>query len=357
MLDKQEDKHRYLIGGIFGLPDRIPDLAEPGGESWLFQRSGTLRVANARSAFFLIGQTFHPRKVWLPSYLCEAVVRGFQAAKVPMEFFPVNDRLLCENTEWLEHVQRGDLVLRINYFGFLNMDPVFGEAISRGALIVDDAAQALLTEGIGDSASFVVYSPRKFIGVPDGGFLVSMIPTPREWPTLQPVPTVWWLETFSAAQLRRDFDLGNGSRDWFSKFQSAEQTAPTGPFAMSEFSGHLLDHAYDFSTITLNRRANYLQLLKHLQDFALFQELPVGVVPLGFPVRLHDRDVVRQELMREQVFPPVHWALNGLVPDSFVASHSLAREIMTLPCDQRYDGNDMRRVSEVFLRTHSTTRR
>jgi hypothetical protein len=314
-------------------------------------------MVNARSAFFLLGQTFRPRKVWLPSYLCEAVVRGFQAATVPMEFFPVNDHLLCENTGWLEHVQRGDLVLRINYFGFLNRDPAFEEAIRRGAWIVDDAAQALLTKGIGDSARFVVYSPRKFVGVPDGGFLVRMISDHKEWPTLQPVPSTWWLETCSASQRRRDFDLGGGGLDWFSKFQNAEQTAPSGSFAMSEFSGHLLDHAFNFSTIAQNRRANYLQLLKYLHDFALFQKLPEGVVPLGFPVRLHNRDAVRQELMREQVFPPIHWDLNGLVPDSFVASHSLARETMTLPCDQRYDGDNMRRISEVFLRIHVTTRR
>jgi hypothetical protein len=351
MPDQQEAKHRRLIGGVFGLPDRVPKLVEPGGKSWLFQRPGTLRVVNARSAFFLLGQTFLPHKVWLPSYLCEAVVQGFQAAKVAMEFFPVNDCLRCENSRWLERVQPGDLVLRINYFGFQNTDPVFWEAISRGAWIVDDAAQALLTEGIGDAAHFVVYSPRKFIGVPDGGFLVSMIPAPGEWPALQPVPPGWWLETFFASQLRRDFELGSGRRDWFPRFQAAEQNAPKGPFAMSEFSGHLLDHAFNYSAITQNRRANYLQLLKHLHEFALFQELPAGIVPLGFPVRLHSRDAVLRGLMREQVFPPIHWALNGLVPDAFVASHNLARETMTLPCDQRYDGDDMRRISEVFLRS------
>lgn len=357
MPDEQEDKHRRLIGGVFGLPERVHELAEPVGETWLFQRLGTVRVVNARSAFFLIGKTLRPRKVWLPSYLCEAVVQGFQGAAVPMEFFPVNDRLHCESTGWLERVQRGDLVLRINYFGFVNTDPVFGEAISRGAWVVDDAAHALLTKDIGAAASFVVYSPRKFIGVPDGGFLVPMIPTEISWPPLQPVPTVWWLETFSASQLRRDFDLGSLGRDWFPKFQNAEQTAPTGSFAMSEFSAHLLDQCFDFSTIALNRRANYLQLLKHLHDFALFKELPAGVVPLGFPVRLRDRDAVRQELFRKQVFSPVHWALNGLVPDSFAASHRLAKETMTLPCDQRYDRDDMRRVSEAFLQTRVTTRR
>jgi hypothetical protein len=314
-------------------------------------------MVNARSAFSFLGQALQPRKAWLPSYLCQAVVQGFQAAAVPMEFFPVNDRLHCENAGWLKHIQPGDLVLRVNYFGFVNTDPVFEEAISRGAWIVDDAAQALLTKDIGTAASFVIYSPRKFVGVPDGAFLVPMISAPRQWPAVQPVPTAWWLGTFSASQLRRDFDLGVTSRDWYAAFQGAERTAPIGSFAMSEFSGHLLDQCFDFSVIARIRRVNYLQLLKLLGDFALFRELPAGVVPIGFPVRLHHRDAVRQELFREQVFPPVHWALSGWMPDSFAASHNLAKEMMTLPCDQRYDGDDMQHVSEAFLRALVTARR
>lgn len=350
----QADKPRRLIGGVFGLPGQIP-AAKPNGESWPFQRPGTLRTVNARSAFYLLGKIYRPRKAWLPSYLCEAVALGFQAAAIPIEFFPVNEQLVCENIQWLEYVQPGDLVLRINYFGFLNRDPVFGEAIRRGAWLVDDAAQALLTKGVGDAARFVVYSPRKFVGVPDGGFLVPMISDPKEWPALQPVTSSWWLEAFSATQLRRDFDLGSSSRDWFSKFQNAEQTAPNGAFVMSEFSGQLLDHAFDYSTIADRRRANYRHLLKHLHDFALFQELPEGVVPLGFPVRIQNRDAVRQELMQAKVFPPIHWPLKGLVPDAFIASHCLAGETMTLPCDQRYDDADMQRISEGFLRAQPTT--
>ena len=353
MFSKQENNHRRLIGGVFGLPDRVAELVEQRDKSWLFQHPGALRLVNARSAFFLLGQTFRPRKVWLPSYLCNAVVQGFKAAAVPMEFFPVNDRLVCESASWLERVQAGDLVLRINYFGFLNSDPVLKEAMSRGAWIVEDAAQALLTEGVGSSASFVVYSPRKFVGVPEGGFLIPMNPNLIEWPALQSVPDAWWQGAFSASQLRRDFDLRGGNRDWFSQFQNAEQTAPNGPFAMSKFSGELLDHAFDFYAIALKRRANYLQLLEYLHDFALFQELPAGTVPLGFPVRLRDRDAVRQGLMRELVFPPLHWMLDGLVPDSFVASHSLSRETMTLPCDQRYDSDDMRRIGETFLQSYA----
>jgi len=356
MREETEGKRR-LIGGVFGLPLRVPEVVEQGSETWLFQRSDALRLVNARSGFSLLGELLRPRKAWLPSYLCQAVVQGFQAGEVPVEFFPVNDRLFCEAGGWLDRVQPGDLVVRINYFGFLNTDPTFEELLNRGAWIIDDAAQALLTEGIGAAARFVVYSPRKFVGVPEGACLVPMLPAPQKWPALHPIPAAWWLETFSASQLRRDFDLGGGNRDWFSKFQNAEQNALIGPYAMSDFSGHLLDRGFDFSAIALNRRANYRHLLEHLHEFALLHELPDGVVPLGFPIRVENRDAVREQLFRDEVFPPVHWALDGFVPDSFALSHYLARETMTLPCDQRYGEDDMRRLSEAFLRARPITPR
>jgi hypothetical protein len=86
-----------------------------------------------------------------------------------------------------------------------------------------------------------------------------------------------------------------------------------------------------------------------LGEFAVFPQLPAKVVPLGFPIRLKNRDQVRQRLFEHQIYPPVHWPLEGIVPDEFRNSHQLAANIMTLPCDQRYDGHDMMRMATLVL--------
>ena len=81
-----------------------------------------------------------------------------------------------------------------------------------------------------------------------------------------------------------------------------------------------------------------------LPGLALFVELPAGVVPLGFPIRLAARDRVRQALIEERIYPPTHWPLDGVIPETFAASHALAAHILTLPCDQRYARDDMERM-------------
>lgn len=37
------------------------------------------------------------------------------------------------------------------------------------------------------------------------------------------------------------------------------------------------------------------------------------------------------------------------MPGSVVTSHRLAAEILTLPCDQRYDEHDMERMAQLVL--------
>jgi hypothetical protein len=335
-----------VIGGVFALQE--PEPPGQANRDRPFLQQGVLHLASARGAFCLLVRVLRPRRVWLPSYLCCSIVEGFRAADAAVEFFPVTEDLHCGSTAWLQGVARGDLVLRIHYFGFPNVDPVFQEAVARGACLVDDAAQALLSEGVGTDADFVVFSPRKFVGLPDGGCLVIRIPLPDFSPQLPPPPDAWWRESLSAVALRRDFDCIGGNRDWFTQFRLAENHVPAEPHAMSELTRRLLAHGINFEAVASHRRDNYRLLLKLLGDVAMFPELPEGVVPLGFPIRARPRDAIRDDLFRQHIFPPVHWPLCGCVPASFDGSHRLAAEIMTLPCDQRYGADDMRRVAAAL---------
>jgi len=338
-----------IIGGVFALEEPNAEILQ--SRKWPFQQPNVLHLANGRGAFWLLANRLRPKIVWLPSYLCSSIIDGFLAAKVAVRFFPVGRDLRCESDSWLQHVEPGHMVLRIHYFGFPNLDPVFQEAIAQGACLVDDAAQALLSDGLGDGAEFVVFSPRKFVGVPDGGCLVMNHSTLFNSSELPTAPEAWWQESLSAITLRQSFDRGDNNRSWFSRYQAAETLAPAKAYAMSEMTHRLLTRGIDFDAIATRRRDNFRALLEYLADVAIFHDLPDGVVPLGFPIRVRQRDAIRQFLFERHIYPPVHWPLKTnvcIVSDSFKASHRLANEIMTLPCDQRYDGGEMERMSAAL---------
>lgn len=331
-----------IIGGMFGLETHFT----AGGTipHFLLQSLATI---NARSALRLAIEYLAPKQVWFPSYFCESMLTAIEGLPTRLRFFGIGDSLQMESLDWLDEFQPGDVVVLIEYFGFPCDDSWLERVHEIGGVAILDAAQSLLTDHSYTHADMCVSSPRKFVGVPDGGILefnshaemsssVALGPAPAEW-----------LELARQATLgRSEFDRHGGDRKWFTQFQEVEATQPVGAYRMSEFTRDLLVRI-DYSRIAERRRENYGCLLNELQAIAIFSHLPDGVVPLGFPIRLPERDRVRQTLFAEQIYPPVHWPIPPLVPAKFAASHELSRQQLTLPCDQRYTTADMRRMANI----------
>jgi dTDP-4-amino-4,6-dideoxygalactose transaminase len=330
------------VGGVFGI-----DLSRPGSaDGHPFSTGQPLCLVNASSALFLILDELRPARVWLPSYLCEALPIAADRAGIAIEFYSVSSDLTCPRPDELD-VGPEDAVVVIHYFGFRNPFAAQLSSDGRAGWVIEDASQALLTDEIGAGGDFVIYSPRKFLGLPDGGLLLQreeVIPADTE---LADPPPGWWLTALSAVLKRRDFDMGLEDGGWFSDFRAAQAQQPVGRLRMSDLSRTLLFHRTDYAWIIDRRRANYRQLADSLGSIALFPELPDGVVPLGFPVRLGQRDALRERLIAESVYPPIHWPIDGIVPEGFESSHQLAQEILTIPCDQRYGTHEMRRVIDL----------
>jgi dTDP-4-amino-4,6-dideoxygalactose transaminase len=120
---------------------------------------------------------------------------------------------------------------------------------------------------------------------------------------------------------------------------------------MSQVSKAIFEHSVDYSIIEKRRIDNYRTLLDRLRAYAVFPRLEPDVVPSGFPVRVAKRDAIRQALFDREIYPPVHWLIDGIIPNQYEDSHRLAHQIMTLPCDQRYGHEDMERIADAFLQS------
>ena len=307
-----------------------------------------LRLATARSAFTLLARTLRPTKVWLPSYLCGVVLDAFVASRSRVTFYAVGKDLTVIDDTWIDEVESGDMVIFIDYFGFALWDRCGKQVKNRGAWVVEDACQAMLNASFSGHSDYVIASPRKFLGVPDGGILLAQNGTGFPQEELLPPPTEWWLNSLEASQLRAEFDRHGGDRKWFDLYRMTDPHGPIEPWAMSELSSLLLDHCVDYEVSAASRRRNFSLLAAALPEFAVFRELSKSTVPLGFPVRVHERERVRQGLFDLEIYPPVHWPIKGVVPKEFQSSHQLAQEILMLPCDQRYSSEDMGRLATEF---------
>jgi len=345
----QVGNHVRIVGGMFGMPQTITDDA--GGGIRDFLRGENLLLTNARSGIHVLIEYLGCRRIWLPSYLCPSIVQCVSRSRVQMMSYAIDGTLNVATSSWLHDLQAGDLVLFIDYFGFPADDSIAAEVKAKGCYVLEDASQALLTSKRLHSADYILYSPRKFVGVPDGGILVSACGRKCPSQNLMPPPDSWWLANLEATIRRREFDACGVENDWFAWYLRSKKASPVGPYRMSDVSQRLLLSAFDYDQIANKRVENYAFLLKELADIALFTDLPAGVVPLGFPVRLRDRETIRKAMFNLRVYPAVHWAIGGIVAEEYAQSLDLSKQILTLPCDQRYGQREMDAMVRV-LREH-----
>ena len=306
-----------------------------------------MELVNGRSVLFYLCKNLSPPTVWLPSYICSSLVEVLKFQGVDYQFYPVDLDLRVGNREWIQKIRRQDLVLFIDYFGFDLHRSAIPEAKLKGAWILQDAAQGLLSNYGRPQADFVLYSPKKFIGVPDGGIIQILSGSSLLHSSLNKPPRDFLLSAMNAFFARSVFDQ-TGTGNWYQLYQESEKLNPIGFYGMSELSSALLRNAFNFPDVALQRRQNYQALLNSLGDISLLGELPPDTVPLGFPIVTEKRDAIRERLYANKIYCPLHWPLKGVVPDSFDQSHQLNRRMLTLLCDQRCRPSDMERMVKII---------
>ena len=337
------------FGGCFGLETALRSSPPP------FSAVNAQYFLNVRCALSSLIHVLRPRSAWLPSYLCPTLLEPFLSSGVKIRYYGVDENLRLADYRWLNDVRGGDFVIAIHYFGVPLSDFPAAEATRREAYIIEDSSQALFLPQQFEESLCVLYSPRKFVGVPDGCVLTSIRETGTESLELEAPPSEWWNAALAMTVQRREFDLTAHASDWYARFQYVESNFPLGLYRASDLSRALLTCGIDYEAIRKRRRVNYQVLLDLLGDYALFPEIPEQVVPLGFPVRIDSRirDRVLERLYSSRVYAPVHWKIEDTVPELFEQSHKLAHSSLTLICDQRYSPDEMILEADEFVKALS----
>jgi dTDP-4-amino-4,6-dideoxygalactose transaminase len=319
--------------------------------AWCKHAADTWFLHNARSALHALWASLHPRTVWLPAYVCVDVAAAVPR-DVPTRYYPVGDSL-APDVAWLDaYVRDGDHVLAVDYFGRPPPDDFLAFVASRPRVgWVEDAAQALdaMDRPWGD---WLLFSPRKVVGVPDGGILVA-----RSKPLPDLATTSLRDFSFVLPSLARFEDADENDNDrWYADYVRVEAAQRVGIESMSRLSLAMLD-ACDVSADTAVRRRNYATLHERLAQWAYFTDRAATFTPLGFPVRVPSAEALCASLLEHRIFAARHWRELPSDPAEFPDAHALAGELVTLPCDYRYGDAAMQRVADIVTATLRTDRR
>lgn len=144
------------IGGYFGLEPTLNEKTTPfhsEGYPINFGRGGLLAILKVHGY----------RRVWLPEYNCPSVTEYLTKHHIVWETYPVDEQL----NPILPNLSSGDALCYINYFGIKFETCRHLEA--QGLPLILDLTQAFFYKPLPQTDAFS--SARKFVGVPDGGYL------------------------------------------------------------------------------------------------------------------------------------------------------------------------------------------
>jgi dTDP-4-amino-4,6-dideoxygalactose transaminase len=335
-----------FIGGFFGL--ELPPAGAPGLASfWKMPIDPAFTFANARSALAALLASVDPPRLWLPAYVCRSVAQAAQAANLAVSYYPLSDSLQPDTRLLDSAAKAGDMILAVDYFGRPPEAAFLDFVGRRGDLkFVEDACQAIDT-GADPWGHWCLRSPRKLVGVADGGFVVPadrILDAHRS--LFEP-----GLDSYQAACMRFEDEAEQANGEWHAVNQSREHAEKVARRRMTRLSRTVLA-GLPVEEIAGRRRANFMALAGKLEKIMFLPAAPPRFVPFGFPIRLARglRDRVSAELIAQGIFAAIHWS-DLPSPEVFTAAHSLAAEFLTLPCDHRYDPHAMLRMANIVLET------
>lgn len=332
------------VGGFFELHDPAPaGAASDVLAAWAAGRPYAAFVS-ARAALAALVAAHPDRTVWAPAFICSELLRAVSPDRV--RFYPVASGLAPELDVVETEARAGDLVLLVAYFG-LPVAPA-ARALAgrrRDLVVVEDRAQAL-DPALPSCGGYVLYSPRKLLGVADGGILIAPdTASPLPQPTSAPDAEALWL----APLLRAADPAGEDNARWYAASRAKEAAMPVAPQAMTTRSLSILSSAA-IGPLVEARLANWRTLNTRLRPWSALPP-DIDSAPLGYVLRLEPeaRDRLLEALHAARIFAAVHWPVIAAPSRDFPREVQWSGELLTLPCDHRYGAVEMIRIADLVL--------
>ena len=310
------------IGGYFELELRK-------GEEYY---DAAIRLNSGRNAFEYILSARNYKKVFLPFYSCDVMLEPISRLNIEYAFYHINEKL--EPVFNFNLIAENETLVYINYFG------VKSKAVKKlsnicNNLIVDNA-QAFFEKPIVGIDTF--YSPRKFFGVPDGALLYGDF-------RLNPA-------------FKKDNSLGrfghllgrieNSAEESYSAFIQNEKSLIGQPIKLMSDLTHNLLKNIDYERIVNIRKNNFNCLNKALSSInALDFHDEDFFAPMVYPFLTRQKNL-RNYFIENKIYVAQYWpnVLEWCKKNDF--EYNLAKCIIPLPIDQRYDENDMQRIIQLI---------
>lgn len=309
------------IGGYFEL-----ELNEKGE-----YHKNALGLNSGRSCLLYIIKAQQPTKVYIPYYICNSMLEPLVSEEVPFEFYNIDNNF--EIASDLE-VREGEKVLYVNYYGLKSK--YVEELVKKynKSLILDNT-QNFYEQPIENIDTF--YSPRKFFGVSDGGYLYTNKRIEKLFERDE--------STEFAIQLlgRKD----KSAADYYALYHKAESRLVNQPIKLMSKITRAILKSIDYEEAKYKRKCNfeYLHLKLQEKNMLKFDSSCLGGVMVYPFVQINKK--LRSHLIANNIYVASYWD-EVKTRRCCDMEQQLVDQLVPLPIDQRYSSEDMDKILMVL---------
>ena len=268
--------------------------------------------------------------IYLPYFICDVVIEICRKLNVKIIFYHTIKEISYSD------IGENTFVYVVNYYGQLTNEYIKYLKEKYINIIVDNAQAyyQLPVENID-----TIYTCRKFFGVSDGAILYTNQILNRKL-----------LKDISYKRI--NFVIGRfeeSASKFYYDFLSNEDKLNNEPLKlMSKLTNNLL-HAIDYEYVKTKRTQNYSLLFNELEKLNKLKLRKIEGA-FAYPLYVKNGYLIRKELIKNKIYIPVLWP--NLTTNKFKDSleYEWALNILPIPCDQRYDKNDMNIILEHLFK-------
>lgn len=290
-----------------------------------------LKCNSGLTAMYCALQSINPKRVHLPYFICPTVDRLIASMGIELVQYHITEKFEPIDLNCPDE----DCVILVDYFG-LNSSMVQRNYSGFKNVIIDNT-QAFFSAPVFRTGVFNIYSCRKFIGTPDGGYLIGT--------EISDIPLEQDHSSPRSSFLLKQYEYGiNGAyRESLENYEQIKDERKK----MSVLTDKILEAA-DYSFIKYKRQQNFEILHRYLKDRNILElnYSPVDV-PYHYPFMV--KKDIRAKLVERKIYIPWIWKEKGLDGSNSQIEKDFTNFIYHLPIDQRYGEKEMRDIADIVI--------
>ena len=311
---------------------------------------GATLLADGRQCIVALIRQYGWRRLWMPDYFCYEVIDTIKEQTETEVLFYEDNPLKESDVEHLPY-KKGDVLLRMNYFGLRDLRSNKQIPVP---VIEDHSHDPFGHWALYSDADWCVSSLRKTLPIPEGGMMWSPKGLSLQLEILtseenEKIASIRW----EAMEIKCIYLKGeNVNKEEFRKryTKTEEWFDHAEPLQIDKRSHEFITNQFDLNLWLGSKRRNWgiLYELVNKQNCTVLKAEHESCSIFSLVILLNSktqRDYVRKKLIENCVYPAILWS----TPDTVsVASKDISNRMLSIHCDGRYSEEDMKQLAVIL---------